>query len=357
MNYITQMLESGILQYSFLSNTILQYLIAVGVFLLSLIILKIFKFSVLRKIKKIAKQTSTGLDDLLIESIDAIGWPLYIFLSLYIAIQFVVFPNIIGKIILYIILIALTYYIVKAIQQLIDFGFGKVISRKEKEEGFDPAIINLSKRLLKGVLWIFAIIIIIQNLGYNVSTLVAGLGIGGLAIAFALQNILADIFSSFSIYFDKPFQAGDFIVIGNDNGIVKKIGIKSTRITTLQGEELVISNKELTSTRIHNFKKMEKRRIVFNLGITYETPIEKVKKIPELIKDIFDNINKADIDRVHFKSFGDHSLNFEVVYFLNSSDYNEYMDIQENINLSIKEVFEREKIDFAYPTQTVLIQK
>jgi len=357
MNYINQLLEIDILQYNFLNNTILEYLIALGVFFLSLIILKTFKFSILKKLKKIAKRTSTELDDILINSIDAIGWPLYFFLSLYIAIQFIQFPDIIGKIITYIILIALIYYIVKAIQQLIDFGFGKIIIKKQKEEGFDPAIINLSKNLIKGLLWISAAIIILQNFGYNLSTLLAGLGIGGLAIAFALQNILADIFSSFSIYFDKPFQVGDYIVIGKDKGTVKKIGIKSTRIETLQGEELVVSNQELTGTRVRNFKKMEKRRVVLSLGATYQTPIEKIKKVPELVKDIFNNVDKADLDRVHFKEFGNSSLNFEVVYFINSNEYSQYMDIQEDVNLAIKETFEKEDIEFAYPTQTVFIQK
>ena len=185
----------------------------------------------------------------------------------------------------------------------------------------------------------------------------AGLGIGGIAIAFALQNILSDIFASFSIYFDKPFKVDDFIIIGDDKGVVKKIGIKSTRIQTLQGEELVISNKELTESRVHNYKKMERRRIVFVFGVTYETPTEKVKKIPSIIKDIIEKTELADIDRVHFKEFADFSLNFEVVYYLKTSDYAEYMDTQQEINLAMKEHFEKEQIEFAYPTQTVFVHK
>lgn len=359
MNYINQILGIGVLQYNFLDNTVLEYLIALGVFFLALTVLKIFKFSILRKFKKMAEKTAIEFDDLLIKIIDSVGWSVYFFLSFYIAIQFIKIPNIVSKAVYYIILITFIYYIVKAIQQLVDYGFEKMVAKKQREEKeeFDPSIINLSKRIIKGLLWAFAIIIILQNLGYNISTLVAGLGIGGLAIAFAIQNILADIFSSFSIYFDKPFQIGDYIVIGDDKGIVKKIGIKSTRIETLQGEELIISNKELTGTRVRNFKKMEKRRILFNLGITYETPTEKVRKIPELIRDIFNKVDKADLSRVHFKTFEDSSLNFEVVYFLNSKEYNEYMDIQQKINLFIKEVFEEEGIDFAYPTQKIFVQK
>jgi len=183
------------------------------------------------------------------------------------------------------------------------------------------------------------------------------LGIGGLAIAFALQNILEDMFSSFSIYFDRPFQIDDFIVIGDDMGIVKKIGIKSTRIQTLQGEELIISNKELTGKRIRNFKKMEKRRIVFKFGVVYETSTEKLKKIPGIIKDIMDRAELAEIDRVHFKEFGDFSLNFEVIYYIKSREYIDYMNTQQEMNFAIKERFEQEGIEMAYPTQTLYVNK
>ncbi len=205
--------------------------------------------------------------------------------------------------------------------------------------------------------WLVAAIIVFQNLGYNVSALVAGLGVGGIAIAFAVQNILTDIFSSFSIYFDRPFQEGDYIVVGDDSGTVKKIGIKSTRIQSLKGEELIVSNKELTETRIHNYKKMRERRISFNFGVVYETPTEKLRKIPEIVKSITDKIELVRLDRVHFDKFGDFSLSFEVVYYLNTSDYNKYMDIQQDINIDLKEAFKKEKIDFAYPTQTVFLNK
>jgi small-conductance mechanosensitive channel len=200
-------------------------------------------------------------------------------------------------------------------------------------------------------------IFIMSNLGFDVTSLVAGLGIGGIAVALALQSVLSDVFSSFSIYFDKPFQAGDFIIVGQHMGIVKHIGIKSTRIQTLQGEELIISNKELTSARVQNFKKMEKRRITFTFGVTYQTPVKKLKKIPEMVKEIVAKIELADLDRVHFRKYGDFSLNFEVVYYVKIPDYGKYMDTQQEINLALKERFEKEGIEFAYPTQTIFLNK
>lgn len=205
-------------------------------------------------------------------------------------------------------------------------------------------------------MWVFAFLIFLQNLGYNISTLLAGIGIGGVAIAFALQSILEDVFSYFSIYFDKPFVVGDFLDVGGQFGTVSYIGIKSTRLTTLQGEELVIPNQTLTSSNVHNYKKMKERRIQFSFGILYETPVEKVKKVLQIIKEIVDAEDNDRFDRAHFNNFGDSSLDFEVVYFMLTDDYKEYMNTQQSINLKMLQNFAKEKIEFAYPTRTVLVK-
>jgi small-conductance mechanosensitive channel len=200
-------------------------------------------------------------------------------------------------------------------------------------------------------------LLILSNIGVNITSLIAGLGIGGLAIAFALQRILEDFFSSFSIYFDKPFEEGDFIIVGSDMGVVKHIGLKTTRLQTLQGQELVISNKELTDSRVNNYKKMKKRRIVFTFGVEYSTPVAKMKKINKIVEAIFKKIEGADLDRVHFKEFGDFSLNYEIVYYVKTGDYLEYMNIQQEINLTLKQQFEKENIEFAFPSQTIYMKK
>jgi small-conductance mechanosensitive channel len=191
-----------------------------------------------------------------------------------------------------------------------------------------------------------------------------GLAIGGAAtaivIGFALQHVLSDFFSAFSIYFDRPFEIGDFIIIGDYAGTVKKIGMKSTRLELLQGEELVLSNKELTTASVRNFKKMNKRRIEFSFGVTYDTPLVKLKKIPDIIKKI---INKEKLeyvhklDRVHFTEFGDFSLNFNIIFYMNTKDYQKYRDTQQEINFKILEAFEKEGIQMAFPTQTIFLNK
>jgi small-conductance mechanosensitive channel len=221
----------------------------------------------------------------------------------------------------------------------------------------DETVIRFISFIFKGLMWVFLLIMILQHVGYNVSALLGGLGIVGLAIAFAVQNILEDIFSFLSIYFDKPFRVGDFIVISGDSGIIQRIGIKTTRIKTLEGQELVISNKELTSIRINNYKKMDRRRVSFSFGVEYATTNEQLKKINDIVCSIFDKLDIVDLDRVHFKGFGDFALIYEVVYYVNSPDYKVYMDVQQKINFDIKESFEKESIEMAFPTQKIILEK
>jgi small-conductance mechanosensitive channel len=349
---------SETLDYQFLDNTLFQYLIAIAIFFIALIVLRFFKMAVIHRLKALAQKSRTDIDDLAIGIIENIGWFFYVYASFYLAHFFLSLPDTVGKIISYLFFVFVVYYAVKSAEGMIDYMGKKVIAKKtEGEKETDAAALRLLIKAVKGVFWGLAIIIILQNLGYNVSALVAGLGVSGVAIAFALQNVLSDIFASFSIYLDKPFQIGDFIIVGEDMGIVKRIGVKSTRIQTLQGEELVVCNKELTESRVHNYKKMQRRRIVFGFGVEYETPTEKLKRIVEIVKEIIGEIEITELDRVHFKEFGEFSLVFEVVYYLNSSDYTVYMDTQQEINLQLKEQLEEEGVKMAYPTQTIFVKK
>jgi small-conductance mechanosensitive channel len=206
------------------------------------------------------------------------------------------------------------------------------------------------------LLWTIILLVALDNLGFNVTTLIAGLGISGIAIALAVQNILGDLFSSFSIVLDKPFVIGDFIIIDEYLGTVEYVGIKTTRIRSLSGEQLIFSNSDLLKSRIRNFKRMFERRVVFSVSVVYGTSHENLVKIPKMIREIILNQDRVRFDRAHFKEYGAYSLNFEIVYWIQNPDYNVYMDTQQNINLAIYEQFNREGIQFAYPTQTVLLQ-
>ena len=346
------------LNYQIGNNYGYDYLMALVSFIVFVVALLIFKGAIIHRLKKLAKKTKTEFDDNLIKFINGLHWHFYVFLSLFISLQFVTISASMDKFLNHIFIIFVVYYSVKFLQNIFDFAADKLKQKGKKEEAEHySSVIEVLKKVVKGVLWAVAVIIVLSNFGYNVSTLAAGLGIGGIAIAFAFQAILGDIFASFSIYFDKPFKVGDFIIIGNDMGTVKHIGIKTTRIQTLQGQELVMSNKELTETRVNNYKKMQKRRIAFTFGVEYGTKLKKLEKILEVVKEIFKKIKIADLDRVHFKQFGDFSLNFEVVYYVNKPDYLVYMDTQQEINFALKEGFEKEGIEFAFPTQTLFVKK
>jgi small-conductance mechanosensitive channel len=205
------------------------------------------------------------------------------------------------------------------------------------------------------VLWSALVLLGLQNLGVNVTALVAGLGIGGVAVALAVQNILGDLLSSVAIVLDRPFELGDFVIIDDMLGTVEHIGVKTTRIRSLSGEQIVVGNAQLLQSRIRNYKRMAERRVVFSVGVTYETPYRLVAGIPGLIREVIEAQDGIRFDRAHFQKYGDFALVFEAVYYVLSPDYNRYMDIQQAINLDLFQRFQEEGIEFAYPTQTLRI--
>ncbi len=333
----------------YFNNALWEYLVFLLIFLGLSFGFFLFKYIFYRKISAIIKEKKVF--SLLLSILDKIRSPFYIFVSFYIALSSIVVPDILYRLFFLIFLFWTTYRAVIVGYQFIDFLLEEYI-KKNVEKG-SKAMVRALGNIAKGILWAFAFLVVLSILGVNVTGLVAGMGIGGAAIAFALQGILADLFSSFSIYFDKPFIEGDLIVVGGKWGTVEKIGIKSTRIRSLQGEEIVFSNKELTAAQVHNYRKMTQRRSEFKLGITYETPTQKMEKIPKMVKSIVDKEDLAEFGRIHFYNFGDFSLDYLLVYDIKSADYMTYMDINQKILLNIKKAFEKEEIEFAYPTKTI----
>lgn len=350
--------DPDIINYQVGDNLAVDYFGALLVFLLTLFALRIFKFIIIRRIKQIAKKTKNDIDDLVIKMLDGVGWPFYLIFSLHLSFQVITLPEYLELGIYYLLIVLVGYYLIKSAGYMIDFASRKVVeSKKERGEKVDQGVISLVSTASKLALWSIVVLLIISNLGYDTSALLTGLGIGGLAIALAMQTVLSDIFAYVSIHFDKPFRVGDFIIIGADMGVVEKIGLKTTRIRTLQGQELVVSNQELTSSRINNYKKMEKRRISFEFGVACDTPVAKLQKIPKMVEKIIKDAEHADFDRAHFKRFADSSLIYEVVYFMKTPDYNLYMDTQQAINLDIMKALQKEKIVMPYPTQTINLSK
>jgi small-conductance mechanosensitive channel len=354
-NFYVTLTESGWWNYMFWGNSVGDYILALCALVGLLVLFKLFQAGILKHLNSLAQKTSTDIDDTLIKIVQSLRPPFYTFVALFGAVHFIELSDTIQSFFNYLLIAWIVYQVVIAVQILIDYIFGKMVNKDE-----DPntkGALGLIKNIAKVILWAAGALMILSNLGVDITALIAGLGIGGIAVAFAFQNILEDLFSSFAILFDKPFQIGDFIIVGDKMGVVEKIGIKTTRIRSLQGEEIVISNKELTSAQVQNFKKMEERRVVFTIGLTYETPTEKLKWVPGIIKTIIEEIEGARFDRSHFKSFDDFALTFETVYYVGSGDYNKYMDIQQDMNFKIREAFEKDGIAMAYPTQTIYVQK
>jgi small-conductance mechanosensitive channel len=224
-----------------------------------------------------------------------------------------------------------------------------------KEDKAVAGSIGIIRFVARVLIWGMVLMLTLENLGVDITALVAGLGIGGIAVALAMQNVLGDLLASLSITLDQPFVLGDFLIVGDHMGSVEYIGIKTTRLRSLTGEQIVMSNADLLSSRVRNYGRMYERRIVFALGVAYETPREKLKRIPPLLREIIEAQDGVRFDRAHFAKYGDFSLDFEIVYYVQSPDYGRYMDAQQAINFRIHEAFEDLGVQFAYPTQTLWI--
>ncbi len=205
-------------------------------------------------------------------------------------------------------------------------------------------------------IWSLVALVALDNLGVNITALVAGLGIGGIAVALAIQATLSNLLASLAIALDKPFVVGDTITVDQDTGTVEKIGISNTRLRSLNGEQLVISNTDLQKARVHNFGRMYERRVLFTIGVVYDTPRDKLLRIPAILEAAVRAHEKTRFERSHFLTYGESALQFETVYFVLDSNYLLYANIQQAINLSIMEQFERQGIKLAYRTPITLTQ-
>lgn len=348
-----------ILQTTILGNTLENILIFLIVFVVLYFSFKVVQSMLLSRLGKLAKSTKTKIDDTLIKIFKSIKPSFYSFLSFYIAIRFLNIADIIKSVVDGVIIVWVIYQTVVALQIFINYLFGRLEEKEDLDDegaGSRKMAIQLLGKIAKGVLWTVAVLMILSNLGVNITSLIAGLGIGGVAVALALQGVLGDLFSAFVIYFDKPFVVGDFIVIGDSMGTVEKIGIKTTRIRALQGEEIVLSNTTLVSGEIHNFKRMSDRRIVFEVGVEYDTPQETLERIPEMIKNSFNEVEDVRFGRAHLREFGDSALIFEVVYNVLAGDFDTYMNRNQKILFNIRKEFQKENISFAFPSRAVYLQ-
>lgn len=326
-------------------NSVQDYLIAFGIIIVGLLIVRICKRIVLSRLEKWAAKSEARFDDVVMRGIERFGLPILTFALIYWAIHSLTLSDKAEKVVTVATAIVIAYFIIRLISAFIQNLITARVRRQEngevkvKQIGGLMIIINM-------VIWILGLVFLLDNLGYNVTTILTGVGIGGIAIALAAQNIVGDLFNYFVIFFDKPFEVGDAINVDDKNGTIEYIGLKTTRLRSLTGEQIIIANSDLTRSRVHNFKRQETRRIAFTISVRYQTDTEKLRKIPGILKGIIEAAENTRFDRAHFAKLTEYGLSFEVVYFVTVPDYLLYMDIQQEINLKIMEAFKNEKITF-----------
>jgi small-conductance mechanosensitive channel len=342
-----------ILSQVYFNNTVQAYLIAIGIILGGMLVLALFKKVILTRLEKWADRTESNIDNFLINALEKSALPALNFFIVYVGISYLDLSERADKIVKIAVAVLITFFVLRLISSVALHGLRAYVRRQDQGEEKVKQLGGIML-ILNMVIWGIGCIFLFDNLGYNVSAIIAGLGIGGIAIALAAQNILGDLFNYFVIFFDRPFEIGDFIVLDDKKGNVEHIGIKTTRLKSLTGEQLILSNSDLTKSRLHNFKRMQRRRIEFAVNAAYGTPLDRVREIPGIIKNIVAATSGITLDRTHFASYGDFGFRFETVYFVENADYNLYADIQQGINLKILEAFENLEIQFAQPAGPVL---
>jgi small-conductance mechanosensitive channel len=351
------MLNMEFLQTEIAGNSLQAWLIAVAIAVIVFLVAGIIRYVSGRQFSRLAERNDVMVWPVLSTVVRKTRWLFIFLLALFIGALVIELPGRSRE-------IFTTVMVVALILQAGTWGSAAlhVMLEEYRQQQItkDPArvtTLNVLSFLGKIILWSIVLLLVLDNLGVNITALVAGLGVGGIAVALAVQTILGDLFASLSIVMDKPFVVGDFLIVGDYLGSVEYVGLKTTRLRSLSGEQLVFSNSDLLNSRIRNYGRMFERRVSFDLGVTYQTPRDRLRKIPQIIREAVEAQNRTRFDRSHFKQYGDFALLFESVYFVLGPDYNEYMDIQQAINLQIHERFEQEGIEFAYPTQTVYVQQ
>ncbi|MEJ2502077.1 MAG: mechanosensitive ion channel family protein [Gemmatimonadota bacterium] len=344
------------LTYTFYGNSTQTWLLAAALTLIVLVALQGAKAFVVRQLTAFAGRTTSDLDDLAAAVLSRTKFFFLLALGILAGTQILILPDPVRGIVRAIVFVALLLQIAIWGNAAISASLRRYTSRlMEQEDAASATTLRFVGFLLRLALWVLIALVALDTAHVDITALIAGLGVGGIAVALATQNILGDLFASLSIVLDKPFVIGDFIIVGDMMGTVEQIGLKTTRIRSLSGEQLVFSNNDLLSSRIRNYKRMDERRAVFGFGVTYQTSRDQLERIPAVVREAIENQADTRFDRAHFKGYGDSSLDFEAVYYMLVPDYNAYMDTQQAINLELFDRLAAMGVDFAYPTRTVYV--
>ena len=347
----------NLLDEIFWGNPVRSWAIALGVCLGVAVGLRLLLVLIRSRLGRLAQHTKNHLDDVVVESLGRTLKLTLLAIGLAVAARTLELPASSDLILHHVLVVVLMIQAGLWISHAVTAWLDHYRSRQLEEDRGAATAVGAISFVVRVAIWVMGLLITLSNLGVNITAMITGLGIGGIAVALALQNVFSDLFASLSIVFDKPFVIGDFIIVGDHLGSVEHVGLKTTRLRSLSGEQLVFANSDLLGSRIRNYGRMYERRVVFQLGVIYQTPQEKLVAIPDIIREAIEEQESTRFDRSNFAKFGDFSLNFETVYYVLAPDYNLYMSIQEKINLKIRERFLAERIEFAYPTQMLFVTR
>lgn len=338
-------------------NTVLAWMIALGVCAAIFGIVNLLLRFVKGRVAAFALHSDTVWDDVLVHALQKTKQTFVVLVSLYGGSTFLVLPSRVTQLFGVVVAVAVLVQLGLWLSSGLSFWLRGYTQRQLEHDRGIATTVSAIGFMAKVVIWVLLLLVALDTAGINVTAMVAGLGIGGIAVALAAQNILGDVFASLSIVMDKPFVLGDAIRVGDMIGTVEKIGLRTTRVRSISGEGIVFPNGDLLKSRIRNFGSMAQRRVIFEIGVTYQTTREQLTRIPGIIRDAVTANTDMRFDRSHFMRYGDFALNFETVYFVLTPDYNRYMDIHQAVLLTIHEQFEAEGIEFAFPTQTLILTR
>ena len=322
----------------------------VGGVALTFLISFIFK----KVLPRLAKRTRTDFDDFIFREITNLIFPLGSLAVLLLAEDKLQLPGGLNKPYEIVLTIAAAVVVIRLINR-IGIRLLQSVARRSGREDIEQLIKTLFP-LLKALTWILVSLIVLQSQGVKLAVVWGLLSAGGIGLGLALKEPAQELFAYLMILIDKPFSIGQFIAVDSVSATVERIGVRSTHLRSLRGEIVVINNSTLTTSKIQNFATMQHRRMIYAIGVTYQTSADQIKSIPTTIETIIKNTTHAIFDRCHFTGFGDFSLNFEIVYYIDNPNYTSAMDIQQSINLSIMRRFEEQGIEFAFPRQTLYLE-
>ncbi|HQO09050.1 MAG TPA: mechanosensitive ion channel family protein [Clostridiales bacterium] len=340
---------------TFYGNTVEQWFYSLLFVLGGILFSKAIYWVIKEVVKKLTAKTKTNIDDALIGAIEKPVVYGIVLTGMWMGFNRLTFPegfeNFMHRALMFVLIFNITWLIVRAIDALI--GEILIPLAEKSENTFDDQIVPILRTGVKVLLWIIGLIVALDNAGFDIMALIAGLGIGGLALALAAQDTVKNIFGGVMIFIDKPFQLGDWVVIGGDNGIVEEVGIRSTRIRTLEGRLVTVPNSKFAESSVTNNSAEPTRKVVVNLGLVYDTSPEKMDAAMNILKDIIKNNNEivSEDCLVSFNSWGEFSLGILFIYYIRKEA--DILKAQSKINLEVLKRFNENGLEFAYPTQTI----